>query len=218
MNDEDHCHSFPDSIRARFSSRTRARRDDEILDAALARFAELGCLGMNLDAVSASVGIARGTLYLHYGSREALLSAALKRGICKLQARCWEKWRSAPTPAAGLVAVLTELIATHGRREGVAPDVLLRLECGLRWQGGHEGDEGGVGGALGPLVEAWQTAGLIDATADARWVAGIIVALTAPPVVRSSVGRDEQSEQESAERIAALLREGLAPKPRVSDG
>lgn len=64
--------------------RGRPRRDsrpEEILDAALAEFAENGFDRTRLDAVARRAGIAKGTLYLYHDSKEALFEAVVRARV-----------------------------------------------------------------------------------------------------------------------------------------
>jgi AcrR family transcriptional regulator len=187
----------------RFAHRSRAVREAEILDAALAAFANSGCFRMTLDEVATRVGIAKGTLYLHYASREALLTAVLARAGERLRERCWNAWKGAPSAVLGLRAVLAGLVTLNREPDGISPVVLSRLQCGLSWMQ-RVPSLGWVEGALEPVVTAWQEARLIDAGLDARWVAQVSLALAAA----SADGPAEVA----AERIATLLLRGLPPQ------
>ena len=61
---------------------TRRRRKEarpaEILEAGLAVFGETGFAGTTLDAVARRAGIAKGTIYLYFPSKEALFEAAVR--------------------------------------------------------------------------------------------------------------------------------------------
>lgn len=188
----------------RFAHRSRAGREDEILDAALVAFANHGCFRMTLDDVATRVGIAKGTLYLHYSSREALLTAVLARAGERFRERCWNRWKTAPSPELGFRAVLASLVAMNREPDGISPAVLSRLQCGLTWKQLPPPRQGRVEEALEPVVTAWQEARLIDAGLDVRWVARVTLALTTDSA-------DDPAEA-AAERIAALLLRGLAPQ------
>ena len=62
---------------------TRARRPearpDEILDAALGAFSELGFAGARIDDVAARAGLSKGAVYLYFKSKEDLLMALVRR-------------------------------------------------------------------------------------------------------------------------------------------
>jgi AcrR family transcriptional regulator len=64
------------SVRAAAAEVTRAR----LIDAAIARFGADG-LGASFDAVAADVGVTKGALYHHFGSKEGLVEAVYKELI-----------------------------------------------------------------------------------------------------------------------------------------
>src|SRR4051795_10444092 len=64
------------SVRAAAAEVTRTR----LIDAAIERFAADG-LGASFDAVAADVGVTKGALYHHFGSKEGLVGAVYKEAI-----------------------------------------------------------------------------------------------------------------------------------------
>src|SRR3954467_10842150 len=64
------------SSRAAAAEVTRTR----LIDAAIDRFAGDG-LGASFDAVAADVGVTKGALYHHFGSKEGLVEAVYKEAI-----------------------------------------------------------------------------------------------------------------------------------------
>jgi AcrR family transcriptional regulator len=64
------------SVRAAAAEVTRSR----LLEAAIARFAADG-LGTTFDAVAADVGVTKGALYHHFGSKEGLVEAVYKEAV-----------------------------------------------------------------------------------------------------------------------------------------
>ena len=61
--------------------RRKEARPGEIIDAALALWAEQGFAATRLEAVATRAGIAKGTIYLYFPSKEALFEAALRDRI-----------------------------------------------------------------------------------------------------------------------------------------
>lgn len=57
-------------------TRRKEARPEEIIDAALAEFAQAGYSGASMAQIAARAGIARSTIYLYYTDKEALISAA----------------------------------------------------------------------------------------------------------------------------------------------
>src|SRR5499427_7911296 len=61
--------------------RRKTARPAEILDAALAAFAERGFAATRLDDVAARAGITKGTLYLYFSSKEELFKAVVRQQL-----------------------------------------------------------------------------------------------------------------------------------------
>ena len=62
-----------------FSARARAWRHEAIIDAAIDALTSVGCIGFNMDSIAARVGVSKGTLYEHAGSRDDLIAEVLMR-------------------------------------------------------------------------------------------------------------------------------------------
>jgi TetR/AcrR family transcriptional regulator len=70
---------------------TPQERRQRTVDAALVRFAELGYRGVRVEDVAAEVGVAKGTVFLDFGSKEGLFLAVFEHAVSKLPA-----WLDAP--------------------------------------------------------------------------------------------------------------------------
>jgi AcrR family transcriptional regulator len=75
----------------RTSSDPSTSRRDRILDVAMRRFAEHGYRKTRVEDIAAEVGIGKGTIFLDFGSKEALFVEAFKRAVSMLPA-----WLDAP--------------------------------------------------------------------------------------------------------------------------
>jgi AcrR family transcriptional regulator len=64
----------------------RARRREEILSCAARVFAARGIPGTDMQAVADAAGVAKGTLYLYFPSKEELFLAAVDQGMTRLRA------------------------------------------------------------------------------------------------------------------------------------
>src|SRR3954470_2311874 len=62
---------------------------DELLDTAIERFAEHGP-GTSFDAIAADVGVTKGALYHHFGSKDGLVEEVYKEAIRRHAARVME--------------------------------------------------------------------------------------------------------------------------------
>lgn len=79
-------------------------RHDLIVEAAMRHFAEHGYRGARVEDIAAEVGVAKGTVFLHFGSKEGLFLAAYQRAVRELPA-----WLDAPAEVVeqGFWAVLS---------------------------------------------------------------------------------------------------------------
>jgi AcrR family transcriptional regulator len=68
-----------------------AERRGRILDVAMRHFAEHGYRGARVEDIAAEVGVAKGTVFLDFASKEGLFLAAFQRAVSKLPA-----WLDAP--------------------------------------------------------------------------------------------------------------------------
>ena len=73
------------SVRVELGERTRSA----LLDAAIERFAEHGP-GTSIDVVAADVGVTKGALYHHFGSKDGLVEEVYKEAIRRHAARVME--------------------------------------------------------------------------------------------------------------------------------
>jgi AcrR family transcriptional regulator len=182
----------------------------EILDALLDIFAERGCFATNLDAVAATAGIGKGSLYRQFESREALCRAALDHGARRLAARCrqiWDAHGDAATPGARLLAVVTDLMTLDARGDPLSPNALLRLSCSNRWTG-RDQRAPALTSAFVPLVQGWQAAGALNAQEDPHWIAGVLLGLVSSLPL---TGASPEEPEPVVARVAALLQRAFPP-------
>jgi AcrR family transcriptional regulator len=108
-------------------------RRDRILEAAMRQFADRGYRGTRVEDVATEVGVAKGTVFLDFGSKETLFLEAFKRAVSLLPA-----WLDAPADIVeqGFWAVLDwwlqraeELVASDPVPNRVA--LIARTDTGL---------------------------------------------------------------------------------------
>ncbi len=101
--------------------RRKDARPSEIVAAALAVFAEQGFAGAKIEEIARRAGVAKGTVYLYFATKEALFEAAVRENISPIFARLDSLSRQ-PAASAGerLTAVIhrvyAELIENPARR------------------------------------------------------------------------------------------------------
>ena len=98
--------------------RRKEARPQELLDAALALFAEKGFAATRAEEVAQRAGVSKGTLYLYYPSKEELFKAVVRQNLSSLIAEGQEVAAHYEGPSADL---LTQLLHIWWERVGCTP-------------------------------------------------------------------------------------------------
>lgn len=111
----------------KFRRRAEAR-PDEVLDAALAVFVEKGFAAARVEDVAKRAGVSKGTVYLYFASKEALIEGIVRRAVAPIALRALpdlEKFDGDPRmPITMLMMILIEQLA---QPEKIAvPKLILR--------------------------------------------------------------------------------------------
>jgi AcrR family transcriptional regulator len=109
-----------------FKERQRRAREEAILDATAEVLVECGFHEMSMDDIAARVGIAKGTIYLHFSSKDALVAALVARGIEDVNALIAELDPAQPV-LTRLGRVLRELLWRQEREWRVMRDEFQEL-------------------------------------------------------------------------------------------
>jgi AcrR family transcriptional regulator len=108
--------------------RRAAERPDEVLDAALALFAERGFARSTVEDIAARAGLSKAAVYLYFPSKQALLAGLVQRAVAAATGEAMAQlsaWQGDPRPA---LALLLRSVARHLSDPGVAavPGLILR--------------------------------------------------------------------------------------------
>jgi AcrR family transcriptional regulator len=108
--------------------RRKEARPQEIVEAAMRLWAEKGFAATRLDDVAAEAGVAKGTIYLYFASKEALFEAALRQTLVATM-------ESASGQAEGFGGSTRELLAlffglVHRQLEDSGAVVLMKVLIG----------------------------------------------------------------------------------------
>ncbi len=106
-------------------SRRKSARPDEILAAALACFVEKGFGGTRLDEVAERAGIAKGTLYRYFASKDALFKAVVRNQLGSLIGEAEFALNDDRRASALLEAFLRDLEMKMATAAGALPRVVL---------------------------------------------------------------------------------------------
>ena len=202
---------------------TESRRD-RILESAMRQFADRGYRGTRVEDIANEVGVAKGTVFLDFGSKEGLFLEAFKRAVSQLPA-----WLDAPADVVdqGFWAVLDwwlqraeDLVASDPVPNRVA--LIARYDTGLDIRrpvdrfmrsedpyGTLEFVEFGVRhGEIRDDVDAEMIASTLDWMAE-RFQDALVSEDLDPGLIHRRPERRPMRIKEFVE----LLRGGLAPQP-----
>jgi AcrR family transcriptional regulator len=110
--------------------RRKQARPGEILDAALACFAERGFAATRLDDVACRAGVTKGTLYLYFSNKEELFQAVVRQALVPNIERGEALLDDADEPAAQLLARLLRGWAELARSPAGALPKIVVAEAG----------------------------------------------------------------------------------------
>jgi AcrR family transcriptional regulator len=206
--------------------RRPTERPTEILEAALAVFAERGLSGARMEDIAAQAGISKGTLYLYFSGKEELFQEAIREKV----ARVLEGLASAAPPGEPVLRLtrFIEAYWAHLRRPQFAN--LYRLIMAELHQFPHlvrfYADEasGHTIGLLAEIIEDGVRAGQLrsdDPQVTARMIVGLLVQHAVWASRRElfphlGARSDKTLVKEMEDFIlAALLAPGLSPHGEV---
>ena len=110
--------------------RRKTARPTEILDAALAAFAERGFAATRLDDVAERAGITKGTLYLYFPSKEELFKAVVRQQLVPNLERAEAMAATAALPSLVLLEELVTFFSQIIRSPLSAISKLVLTEAG----------------------------------------------------------------------------------------
>lgn len=107
--------------------KTPEQRRADLLEAAERTLRERGLEGLSIDEVTRGAGVAKGTFYLHFDSRQTLLAALAMRLVTRMADAATAVGAQVSDPPGALMAVLTALKAVE-RQDAVLAEALHRPE------------------------------------------------------------------------------------------
>lgn len=112
----------------KFRRRAEAR-PDEVLDAALAVFVEKGYAAAKVDEVARRAGVSKGTVYLYFPSKEALIEGIVRRAVAPIAQRALPDLEAFDgDPRLPITMLMMLLVEQLGRPETIAVPMLVLRE------------------------------------------------------------------------------------------
>lgn len=195
--------------------RQRQERQDLILRVAGDLLAERGYNEVSLDEIAARVGISKGTIYLHFASKEDLVVALLEAGVETFARWLDETLRGPGAPREKLERVIERMsaetvnnpIATVMETTARQPELMARLaerrhEMRLLWEEPRR--------RLSEVIEAGKASGEFDPTLPTPLVLSVFMTLLSPHTSRRLVEREGMSQAEVVADLSRFFFKGLA--------
>ncbi len=180
---------------------TRAR----LFDAATTLIGEQGLHATTIDQIVELAGVAKGTVYYHFKSKNELFQALLVEGLSRLAKAFQEEPQAAATPTAALESIVRAEIENISRYQPFASLVMSQI-----WQADGLWDEEAIRvlrqdifGVIRGVLEAGQAAGEFRPTMDAAMAAPVIFGM----VATAALGQTRSGKRLGAEDFSSQLLE-----------
>ncbi len=197
--------------------RQRQEREQLILRAAGQLFTERGYHDMSLDDIASRVGIAKGTIYLHFARKDDLVIALIDHGTTWFIKAFEDALDSADTPREKIQAVIRHFAAstsTQGFRAMMAvmrnPEIHVRMserhdEMRAKWAGPIQ--------RLATVVDEGKARGEFDPTLPTPLIVRLLMSLLAPHADGPLMETAQLTEEQITEYLTRFFFKGIAADP-----
>lgn len=197
------------------SAPSPATRPEQLLEAARHVFAERGFAAATMQDVADAAGVAKGTVYLYFASKEELYVAALRQGLDDLLVRSHTAVDAAVGAAAKLRALLeTRLRVLENDRDFFRIYVVELHRTRVRPGPSHRSLEEPYRRAvdlLRRLLEEGIAAGEIRPVRRAEATAAALLDLIRSQVAVRLAGQSQGTVEEDVDDLFTLIWRGIAP-------
>lgn len=192
----------------------RQEREALILQAAEAVLLEKGYYEMSIDEIAARVGIAKGTVYLHFASKEELVLALVERDMHKLM-DIVENNVSLETTARGKLEIIFQTIYRGYFEKGVCIPYLINNSGELRRL--YEEKKGRVRekweqivSLIRALIEEGKTNGEFDPEIPTQIMLSAFFSLLSPRSYERLLNEEHMTPEEIARYLKRLYFKSIA--------
>jgi AcrR family transcriptional regulator len=167
----------------RLSKRRQAERANRLLQVAARLATQQGWPATTVEAIAAEVGVAKGTVYLHYASKDQLTQTLVGQAVDGLEALLQlHSDEGAPDPVGLLGTAFACLVDAWDGQNALGALTAGALCCELVQGRAASEPAGRLVHAIARLVAAGQARGALRTDIDARNAAVAFLALAAMPV------------------------------------
>jgi AcrR family transcriptional regulator len=194
--------------------RQREERERLILEAAEELLAEKGYHEMSIDEIAARVGVSKGTVYLHFPSKEELVLAYLGRSMRRFMQEATDALNTSASPSAKLRALM-ELFYSgvfKGRNNLFTaiyenPDLRNRL---LDRKREFHGEWDALSQLVSQVFDEGKARGEFDATIPTPVLVSLFWSLASPRTYERLVEQEQMPLDEMVSYLSRFFFKGLA--------
>ena len=185
-------------------------REEAILDATNRLLADKGYDAMSMDDIATEVGIAKGSLYKHFESKEALAAAVMTRLL--LQTRDALDAVSAQLPAIGKLKAVLRWTLARRLAGGVPhlPSTSPQLQQGLLGNGAYMDTLLALSEDIGALIREARANGELRASLRDEFVLYTLYARTCDPTLEFLKAGGTMTDAQIVDEMVSACFEGLA--------
>ncbi len=198
-----------------FRDRQFQLREEAILDAANQLLAQRGFELMSMDDLAAAVGIAKGSLYKHFESKEQLAAASMTRLLRRIEAQLAAHEAGQPARERLEQLLRWTLRERAAGRMPLLPSTNQEVQQALMSNTSYTAALNDVGNALGELIEAGAAAGELRGDLPVPVLLFTIYARSCDPSFDFLRASGDWSDDEVIDFMVATCFDGLASKQTV---
>lgn len=161
----------------RFSDVKRRERQDLILAETTRALAEQGCCRMRVEDIAQRAGVGKGTIYLDFGSKEELISGALKRASDALLGEISKRVEGRRNPGERVLEAFRAIADIARARSDLVPLLERNLPCDRQYHEAGVAPSAALAGYLRQLIEQGKKAGALAEEIDPELLAHASVSL-----------------------------------------
>lgn len=205
--------SIADSPRS-LKDRQREERERLILEAAEELLAEKGYHEMSIDEIAARVGVSKGTVYLHFSSKEELVLAYLSRGMRRFMQEATAALNTSASPSAKLRALM-ELFyvgvfkGRHNHFTALYENPELRNRM-LDKKREFHGQWDALSQRVSQVFDEGKARGEFDATIPTSVLVSLFWSLASPRTYERLVEQEQMPLDEMVSHLSRFFFKGLA--------
>ncbi len=193
----------------------RLEREQLILQAADRLFLEKGYHDTSIDDIAAQVGISKGTVYLHFASKEDLVAALFDRGIHAMLETLNGILASPGAPREKLQSIIRQIYGSMDRQRFQLMGALLnspefhktmverRQAMAALWEEPRK--------RVGVLLEEGKASGEFDTAIPTPIMLNLFWAMLSPMMYKQVIGEGQMSADDVARHVSQFFFRGVAP-------